>query len=77
MGDLSTLGRVLVGIGMVFVIAGLVILLASRVPLLDQLGRLPGDLVIRRGNATIYIPILTSILVSVFLTLILAVVFRR
>lgn len=77
MADLAAVGRVLVGVGLVLVVVGLAILLASRVPFLDQLGRLPGDLVFRRGSATIYIPIVTSILVSLLLTLILAVVIRR
>ena len=33
------------------------------------LGRLPGDLVFRRGNVTVYVPIVTSIAVSLFATL--------
>lgn len=77
MADLSGLGRVIIGIGLVLVVVGLLIVLASRLPFLDHLGRLPGDLILRRGNATIYIPIVTSILVSVLVTLILAVIFRR
>lgn len=77
MGDLSVLGRVLVVVGVVFVVVGLTFILVPRPPFLDQLGRLPGDLVIRRGNATMYVPIVTSILASVLLTLILAVVLRR
>jgi hypothetical protein len=58
--------RVLIVAGLVLVAAGLLIKLG--VPI----GRLPGDLVIRRGNATIYIPIVTSILASIILTVILA-----
>ena len=33
------------------------------------LGRLPGDLVFRRGNVTVYVPLVTSIAVSLFATL--------
>jgi hypothetical protein len=40
------------------------------------LGRLPGDFVIRRGNATFYFPLATSILVSLALTLLLALLRR-
>jgi hypothetical protein len=36
------------------------------------LGRLPGDIIIRRGNGTIYIPIVTCIVVSVVLSIISA-----
>ena len=39
-------------------------------------GRLPGDVVIRRGNATFYFPLGTSILVSVILTLLFAILRR-
>ncbi len=35
------------------------------------LGRLPGDIVIERGNTTIYIPITTSILISILLSAVL------
>ena len=49
-------GLVLVGLGLV---------LMTGFPL----GRLPGDLVIRRGSFTFYVPLATSILVSVILTL--------
>jgi hypothetical protein len=36
------------------------------------LGRLPGDIVVRRGGVTIYLPLVTCVLVSVVLTLLLA-----
>jgi hypothetical protein len=57
------LGLILVGIG---------VLLKLGVPL----GRLPGDIVIRRGNATFYFPIVTCIIVSVVLSL-LSMIWRR
>ena len=40
------------------------------------LGRLPGDIVIRRGNFTLYFPLATGILVSVVLTILLALIRR-
>jgi hypothetical protein len=39
-------------------------------------GRLPGDIYVRRGNFSFYVPITTSIIVSVILTVVLAL-FRR
>ncbi len=47
--------------------------------LLGRLGveRLPGDLVLRRGNATFYFPIGLMILISVVGTIVLNLVFRR
>lgn len=56
------------------IILGLVILLAGLFwPVLQKLGlgRLPGDILIRRDGLTVYFPIVTSILVSIVLTLIL------
>ena len=68
-----TLGRVLMIAGAVLFVAGLLLSLAPRVP---WLGRLPGDVVYRRGNFTFYFPLVTSILLSVILTLVLRL-FRR
>jgi len=63
-------GRALVVAGLV--IAGIGLLIMAGIPL----GRLPGDIVVRRGNSTFYFPLATSILVSIILTLLLGV-FRR
>jgi hypothetical protein len=64
------MGRVLIVIGVVFVVAGLLIKLG--VPI----GRLPGDIVVQRGGGTFYFPIVTCIVVSVVLSL-LAIALRR
>jgi hypothetical protein len=55
----------LVVIGLAIAAAGVAMLLG--VPL----GRLPGDIVVRRGAVTFYLPVATSVLVSVALTLLL------
>ena len=61
------MARVLTVLGLVILAAGLLW------PYLSQLGlgRLPGDIVIERGNAHIYFPIVTCIIVSVVLSIIL------
>lgn len=64
------MGKLLIVAGLV--IAGLGVLLSFGLPL----GRLPGDVVVRRGNATFYFPLGTSILVSVVLTLVFALLRR-
>jgi len=58
-------------------IVGLILAFGSRVPFLGSLGKLPGDIVYRRGNTTIIIPIVTSLLLSLILTLLLNLIFRR
>jgi hypothetical protein len=64
------MGRLLVLVGLAT--AGVGLLIMAGVPF----GRLPGDLVFRRGTLVAYVPITTSIVVSVLLTLLLALVRR-
>lgn len=59
--------------GGLIVLLGLLLLLAGKVPLL---GRLPGDITFRRGNVRCYVPIATSILLSLLLTIALAIIRR-
>lgn len=54
--------------GIVFVIVGLVLTHAKSLP---WLGRLPGDIVIRKGNYTFYFPLATSLVLSLVLTFLL------
>lgn len=77
MSELAGLGRFLIVAGVAVVLIGLVLAFSDRLPFLNWLGRLPGDIVFRRGDTTIYIPIVTSILVSVIVSLILTLLFRR
>jgi hypothetical protein len=68
------IGRVLVIFGVVIVIAGLVFMLADRIPFL---GRLPGDIVIRRKNFVVYFPLVTMLIISILLTIILNLFTRK
>jgi len=63
-------GRSLVILGLV--IAGIGLVVMAGVPL----GRLPGDIIWRRGQTTVYLPIVSCLVVSAVLSLILAI-FRR
>ena len=64
--DASDLGRMLVILGIVVVVFG--VLLVVGLPL----GRLPGDITLRGDGWTFYVPIETSIVLSVGLTLVFA-----
>ncbi len=66
------IGRWFIFIGLASVAAGLLLMLGAKLGL-PKLGRLPGDLIYRRRNTTIYVPIVTCIVVSVLLTLLLSV----
>ena len=62
------LGKALVLLGAVLLVVGLLLLFAGRIPFL---GRLPGDIVIKRQNFTFYFPLATSIILSLLISLIL------
>jgi hypothetical protein len=64
------MGKLLVLVGLC--LAGLGLLIMAGLPL----GRLPGDIYLKRENFTVYLPITTSILLSIVLTVILSL-FRR
>jgi len=61
-------------VGCVTVVVGLVLMLAPKLP---WLGNLPGDFVVRRERVTFYFPLATSIVVSLVLTILLNLFFRR
>lgn len=60
------LGRALMALGGVLFAVGLALTFFNRIP---GLGRLPGDIVIQRGNFTLYFPIVTSLLLSALLSM--------
>ncbi len=61
------MGKVLILAGVVLVAVGLIVIAAQRF----GLGRLPGDIIIERDGFTLYIPLATSLIVSLGLTLVL------
>jgi len=77
MSDLSGVGRFLLIAGLLLSAVGALLVLAPRVPGLDRLGQLPGDLVVQRGPVTIFIPIISSLVISVLLTIVLNLFMRR
>ena len=63
----------LVLLGVLIIVIGLLLLVGEKIP---WVGRLPGDIIIRKKNFTFYFPIATSILISIILTL-LFTLFRK
>ena len=64
------MGRLLVVVGLL--IAGVGLLMTMGVPF----GRLPGDVVVRRGSFSFYFPIVTCVVLSVLLTIVLSLLRR-
>jgi len=65
------MGRLLIAVGVAFVIAGVLVNLGL------PIGRLPGDFTIRRGNFSFYFPLATSVIVSIVLTVLMYFLTRR
>jgi hypothetical protein len=77
MSDLSGAGRFLLVTGLVLTVVGALLIVVPRIPGFDRLGRLPGDFVVERGPVTIFLPIVSSIVISVLLTIVLNLILRR
>lgn len=70
---MNGLGRPLIVMGLIIVAIGVIISFAGKIP---WLGRLPGDIHIKRENFTFYFPLATSILLSLIISFLLWL-FRR
>lgn len=71
--EFQGLGKLIIILGISLVVIGLLMTFAPKIPLL---GKLPGDFYFKRGNASFYFPLATSILVSLIISIILGVIFR-
>ena len=67
---MADIGRLLLVFGVLLVVIGGALMLFGRF-------HLPGDFTFRSGNTTIYIPVATSIILSIVATVVLNLVFRQ
>ncbi|MCK4397061.1 DUF2905 domain-containing protein [candidate division WOR-3 bacterium] len=74
MNNLGSLGKILISIGIFFLFTGFLFLLFKRVPFF---GKLPGDIYIHKKQFTFFFPLTSSILISLILTIILNLFFRK
>ena len=70
---MNGLGRPLIIMGLIIVAVGIIISFAGKIP---WIGRLPGDIHIKKENFTFYFPLATSILLSIIISFLLWL-FRR
>ena len=66
MSHLGSLGKILLIVGAVIAGIGLIMILGDKIP---WIGRLPGDIIIKRDKFTFYFPLMTCIIISLLLTL--------
>jgi len=74
MQELSGFGKFFIFFGLILICLGLLLMFLPKIP---YLGKLPGDIYIKKGNFTFYFPLATSILLSLFLTLLLNLLLRK
>jgi Zn-dependent protease with chaperone function len=66
--------KILIFFGLILILLGLFFILIEKIP---YLGKLPGDIYIKKGNFVFYFPLATSIILSILLTIILNLISRR
>ena len=70
---MGALGKLIILMGVLIIVIGLLLILGEKIP---WIGRLPGDIIIKKKNFTFYFPLATSIIISILLTLLL-MLFRK
>ena len=74
MGEFNFLARILIIFGIIFILIGGLLLLVGKIP---HIGRLPGDIYIKKDNFVFYFPLATCIILSILLTIVLNLIFRK
>lgn len=71
---IQQLGRLAIISGVILVIIGFLLLFSSKIPFI---GKLPGDIYIKKENFSFYFPLTTSILISIIISLIIYLAGKR
>ncbi|HAX98644.1 MAG TPA: DUF2905 domain-containing protein [Candidatus Atribacteria bacterium] len=74
--EISIWAKTIIIIGVILIVIGLVMMFLPKLPFLQRLGRLPGDIIVKKGNITFYFPWVTCIIVSIILTIIFSILRR-
>jgi len=61
------MGKILIYTGLFLILAGFIVIVLNRIGITP--GKLPGDIIYKKGNTTFYFPIVTFIIISVILSL--------
>jgi hypothetical protein len=71
---MQEVSKLLITFGVLFLLIGGILTVLSKFPVF---GHLPGDIIIKRNSFTFYFPLASSIIISLILTLILNLIFRK
>ncbi len=72
---MNEIAKSLIFFGIILIVFGFLIILLNKINV--PLGKLPGDIVYKKGNFSFYFPLASSIILSIILTIILNLLFRR
>lgn len=70
---LTGFGKILLIVGSIIIVLGLIFIFSQHIPFL---GKLPGDITIKKEGGSFYFPIVTGIIVSIVLTIIINIILR-
>lgn len=70
--NIEPFGKAIIGFGILLIIVGVIVTIGSKF----GIGKLPGDIYLKRGNFSFYFPIVTSIIISIVLTIVLNLIAR-
>lgn len=74
MSEFNSLGKILIFLGIIILLMGLVIVLLDKIPFL---GKLPGDIYIKKDKFSFFLPITTSIIISIILSIFFNLLSRK
>jgi len=66
-------GKILIFIGLFLILSGIIFLFGSKIP---YLGKLPGDIYIKKGDFAFYAPIASFLLLSIILSIVVSIIFK-
>lgn len=73
MSNLEPFGKILILAGVFVVVLGILLVFWGKIPFLD---RLPGDIILQKGNLRFIFPIATCLIISVILTIVVNIIIR-
>lgn len=71
------MSRYFVWLGSILILLGILLKIPSVLVLFKKVGHLPGDIIIRKPGLTLYFPVTTSIIISILLTIIIAILWKK
>ena len=71
---MNAIGKSLIFVGILLIIIGIFFILGNKIP---HFGRLPGDIMVKKENFSLYFPITTCILISIVISIILFLFTRK